>query len=162
MKKMIFVLAALFASFNAMAANSGSTWAEIFADHSLIVAAPYATTLGHRGIFNACATADEIRGLSPVKVCVETRYIPGRGDQSGETICVRAEERIGVVARRGTTARCVEWKGGWGENDYPVCTRFEEVAYEIGLTHMVDVLSNWGDRYGDVAFSKEFTIPACN
>lgn len=169
MKKMLIVALSLFVSVQAMAmsaTSASSSWKEIFADRDLIVVAPYSNELGPNGIFNACATATEIKSLSPQKVCVEERQVPSTGnsdvDYPPQYECVRYEQRVMSMARKGMKDGCVEYgMETIGDSDYWTCKKSGKVAYEVNLTQSVDVINGPGENYASVAFTKEYKIPAC-
>src|SRR4051794_8383609 len=99
MKKLMIAAFALLASTSALAGLGASdSWDTIRASRDYNVSAVF-PAFGPSGIFNACAPADDIRSLTPVTVCVETKYTPGHGEFGGETVCVREESRTVTMPR---------------------------------------------------------------
>ncbi len=167
---MSVVLASLIASANAFAAapvNANSSWAQVLASNDVVVVAPYAQQLGTLGVFGACATATEIKSIAPQKVCVESAQVPGTGtsdvDYPPQYQCVRYEEKVLSMSRKGMADSCVEYgyENFGGDGEYWVCKKHGMAPYEVGLTQTVDVIHASGDNYPSVAFTKSFTIPAC-
>jgi hypothetical protein len=152
MKKMILAVAAMLA----MNANA-ATWSEIFANNNLIVAAPFATQLGPKGIFNACSTGTALKTVKPVAVCTEVKYVEGNDIEPGHTECAKTEMLTLTMPLSGVQTKCTDVVTNEGTVS---CAAYAQVPYTISLTQSVDVLLT-GTAYPAVAFTKSYTIPAC-
>jgi hypothetical protein len=163
MKRLIIAAAALicFNAFAAMPTGASSSWANIFADSSLIVSAPYTGTFGPMGIFNACATETEFRAISPVDVCTSYTYVPATGDggSPGSYECAKTEKRTTSIPRSGTHHTCV--RQDMSEAHYPDCLEWADVAYNLPTKMAIEVIYGSGENYASTAFYKTFTVPAC-
>jgi hypothetical protein len=160
MKSLVTAITALLMTVAAHAytLNANDSWETIQASNEYMVSPVY-PVFGPTGIFNACATATQIKAVKPVSVCVETKWVPAKNhnDVGGE-VCVRYEQKITSMARSGVAAVCQEYRQG---NHYDgTCIRWANEPYEIALTQAVNVITT-GHRYPDTAFTKNFTIPAC-
>jgi hypothetical protein len=112
------------------------------------------------GIFNACATDNAFKSISPVKVCKQYVHTGAAGDWDypGTWTCAQYAEEMTTMPRAGVRHECV--KQDTSEAGYPNCLEYADVAYTLGTTVSVEVMHT-GEMYGQTAFTKDFTIPAC-
>ena len=161
MKAIMMGITALLVGMVAHANTLGAhnAWSEIQASREYNVSTVY-PAFGSHGIFNACATETTIQAVTPVKTCVETKFIPGRGELPSETICVRYDNVVPSMPRSGVTSVCTVYNNH-GEAGDGSCLKYVDQHYEISLTQNVDVTYANGERYGEIAFTKSYTIPFC-
>lgn len=162
MKSIVLSIAALFVSTQVLAATitANSAWSTILASRHHMADTLY-PVFGPQGIFNACATATELKSVAPVTVCAETKYVPGHGELSPETVCLRSEKRHVSMARSGVAAVCVK-HAPINEVSSGECLEFQDRPYTLSLSYNVQVLHDgYGDAGPQVAFVKAYTIPTC-
>lgn len=163
MKKILVIAVSLVASLNAVAAHATSasdSWANVFADQSLIVSTPFSGTFGPLGIFNACATDKAFVAISPVKACAAYVKVPGTGDNYPDHYdCIKYEMQTPSMPRTSTNRVCVQQD--MSETHYPDCLKWENVTTTLPTTMDIEVVYNGGSNYASTAFTKKFTIPSC-
>jgi hypothetical protein len=161
MKKAIFAAAIMLISVPAFALSANSSWEQINASYDYIVQPAFQ---GFGGAFNVCATADAIQSIKPVTVCTQWSEPTMAGDISVAPVCLHSEAKTVSIPRHGVTQACAQWASNNGGDIDPGmhCVKYVDQAYDISLNQSLNVLYAGGEQYGQVAFTKSFTIPACN
>ena len=155
----LMTLTILLASYNVFSITGRDNWSTIKSSHEVIIQQPiFAGAFGPQGLFNACATDEEFRSISPVKVCLSYKQVL-RTSITGaykDYECNHYEMRNIVIARTFTQEECVK-NDRIGE-----CIEYDSVTSVYPTSFQLPVISFNEGALNNFIFSKAYAVERCN
>lgn len=160
-KKMMIMLTLALASSSAFSVTGKDSWREIRTSGDLLIQQPtFAKVFGPQGLFNACATEDELKSLTPVKNCLSYREItkinPETGAAYRDYACSEYEIKHVSISRTYTEDACVRHDNTSGE-----CLAYSNVTSVYPTSFQFAVIEAEGISNGEFIFSKTYALPPC-
>lgn len=138
-KYLLVVIALVLVSPDIFAVSGKDRWSDIRKSREVLIQQPaFAQVFGPHGLFNACATEDEFRSLTPVKNCRD---------------CAPGEEKIVTLSRNFVRDTCMRESFSEGCVEFSTREGFYPDSFYLPVIE--------GARSEDFVFSKRFTLPAC-
>lgn len=146
-------------STNALAVTGRDNWTSIRSSGEILIQQPtFAGAFGPQGLFNACATDEEFRSLTPVSRCLSYRQVTVDSPTGPykDYVCSESESKNMAISRTYTQEECVKHDRS-GE-----CLEYDSVTSVYPKSIELVVIESGGEKTGNFIFSKPYKIPACD
>lgn len=141
------------------------SWQNIRASREVLIQQPtFAGAFGSQGLFNACATEDEFRSLTPVQSCLSYHQVTRQSEKGPykDYDCTEYETRHVVISRTFTQEECVKF-APMTQSNSGECLEYDNVTSVYPTSFQLVVIdSQQADTGRSFIFSKPYRIPACN
>ncbi|MDO9183424.1 MAG: hypothetical protein Q7U04_13500 [Bacteriovorax sp.] len=163
--KMMICFVAAVVSSSIFAASSKDDWSKLRRNHDVLIIQPgIAMTMGPTGVFNACATSQELRSIHPVKSCTAYKLVvhgnPKSDSGSSEYVCTNYELKDVVIARDHEETVCLEYSPTT-EINTGECIKWATVQKTYPRNFNLEVVAT-GEFYMGHLFDKSFSLPECD
>lgn len=167
MKFMMMVLtAATMISSAAFAASPTDSWSSLRNNRDVLILQPHAVmSMGPTGVFNTCATDEELRSINPVRTCTAYKTVV-RGNPNSEAggwieyVCTNYVMKDVVVTRDHEETICVK-HAPVSETSSGECIESATVNRTYPRDFKLEVVGGTGEVYMRHLFDKAFSLPDC-
>jgi len=160
MKTHLMVILTIFLiSASVLAVTGRDSWSSIKSSGEIIIQQPtFAGAFGKQGLFNACATEEEFKSITPVSTCLNYRQVIVSSSTGPykDYVCNEYESRNVNISRTYTQEECVK------HNRSGECLEYDSVTSVYPTSFQLVVIESGSEKTGNFIFSKPYNIPACD
>jgi hypothetical protein len=164
--KMIVITTATMISSAAFSTTSRDSWPSIRNNKNVLILQPgIAMSMGSTGVFNTCATDEDLKSINPIKTCTTYKKIVHgvpNSEAGGwvEYVCINYRLREVVLARDHEEKICSKYSPV-SEASSGECIKWETISRTYSRNFKLEVVSGLGENYMQHLFDKSFSAPDC-
>ena len=155
----LMTLTILLMPYNVFSITGRDNWSTIKSSSEVIIQQPiFAGAFGPQGLFNACATDEEFRSKTPVKVCLSYKQVLKTSATGSykDYVCNEYEIRNVVIGRTFTQEECVK------HDRIGECIIYDSVTSVYPTNFQLPVISFNEGALNNFIFSKAYAVETCN